>query len=743
MDKDHRSVERRFGMTRRLIAILALLVFAIPFTALADWDPSQAAKWVQLPDETELGIDVNASYDFILADDFECIDHGPIIEIHIWGSWMNDVLPFEHPDSVMFTLSFHKDIPDSESGTGYSMPGEVLWYRDFRPGEFTSRIHMQGVPEGWLDPPDGYLYPADYTIWQYNFYIPEEDAFVQNGTPDEPKVYWLDVKATPADPQTLFGWKTSLDHWNDDAVWGLGDEPYLGPWYELRYPPGHQYEGESIDLAFVLVGLEEELDWGDAPDPPFPTYATHSGASHVIGGPWLGDLTDAPDPEVGGQPDPNALGDDNDGNDDEDGVQIPVLTQGTSSTINFEVGGMGGWVEGWIDFNGDGAWATPAEQVYSAFHNPGIYGFNVSTPPGAVVGQTFARFRISTIGGLTPTGQAPDGEVEDYEVYIEEGQAGWKWEQRPDLSEMGIDVEATEPFILADDYLCTEQGRITMIEVWGSWLNDYLPYEVDPTAVDFVLSIHADIPDSMSGTGYSMPGDPLWHRWFAYPEFEAEVYASNIVEGWMTPPDSYLFPADWTCWLYRFYVPVEEAFFQQGTEDAPTVYWLDLQAYPHDPAARFGWKTSTEHWNDDAVWGEGSEPYLGPWYELRYPPGHQYEGESIDLAFRLMNEPTSGVPAEEAGPEGFGLLRNSPNPFTSATALRFSLPADGGHVRLEIYDVSGRRVKTLVDGFRQGGVHSVDWSGRNDAGEKLPAGVYFQRLTLGEREISKKTLLIR
>jgi len=723
-------------MVKRLIPVLLAVLLVLPFGASADWDPSIPAKWVQMPDETEIGIDVNASYNFILADDFQCSETGPIREIHIWGSWFNDILPMGVPDSVRFILSFHADIPDYESPTGYSMPGDVLWYRAFDPGEFTSIVWLDGVPEGWMDPPDFYTYPADYAIWQYNFYVPDGDEFWQQGTPDEPVVYWLDVKAIPFDGAAVFGWKTSIDHWNDDAVWGDGPEPYLGPWFELIYPPGHEYYPQSIDLAFVIGGGVADKDWGDAPDPTYPTLAMNNGANHVIGGPWLGDQTDGPDPEADGQADPNALGDDTwDGNDDEDGVQIPVLMQGTTTTGTFEVSGAGGWVEGWIDFNGDGTWDA-SEIVYSAFCPIGTYAFNINTPSSAVVGQTFARFRISTAGGLTWVGSASDGEVEDHEVWIEESPVNWKWEQRPDLNPEGIDVNATEPFILADDYLCTEPGRITRIDIWGSWLNDWLPFGADPRAVDFVLSIHEDIP--VGPDGYSIPGDVLWYRNFTAGEFDAVIYADEIEEGWMDPPDFYWFPADWTCWLYSFFVPIEDAFFQYGSEAEPIVFWLDVQAYPHDPDAFFGWKTSVQHWNDDAVWGDGIEPYFGPWFELRYPPAHPYYPESIDLAFRLMNEPESGIPEEEALPEGFGLYQNVPNPFTSATTLRYSLPAGGGHVKLEIYDVTGRLVSTLVDDVKGSGTHSVEWSGHD-----LPAGLYFQRLTLGNQEISQKMLLMK
>ncbi len=726
-------------MVRRMLVLCLLAVMALPLAALADWDTGMPAKWVQMPDLTPMGIDVNASRQFILADDFRCTEMGKITGIHIWGSWLNDVMA----TSARFTLSIHADIPDSLSSTGYSMPGEVLWYRTFLPGQYTVRLWHTGL-EGWMDPPDTYRFPADTMCWQYNFPIADSAAFCQQGSSTRPVVYWLDVKAVPGVPSATFGWKTSEMHWNDDAVWGSGSEPYGGPWSELRYPPGHSYYPQSIDLAFVIVSEPSgNLDWGDAPDSPtapgYPVLSFNGGANHVIGGPWLGPATDAPDAEVDGQPDPNALGDDNNGIDDENGVQIPVLVVGQVSTFTFEISGANGCVDSWFDFNGDQDWNDAGEQInVTGPLAPGLYNTTFTTPASAIVGQTFARFRISSSGGLPPTGAATDGEVEDYEVYIEEAQPPPKWEQLPDLTPLGIDVNDTEGFLLADDFLCTQPGRITFIDVWGSWFNDLIPAG-GPDSVIFTLSIHADIP---AGPTYSRPGVVLWSRRFGPSDFVSQVWQTGT-EGWMDPPDGYIFPADWTCWLYKFRIPPSEAFFQEGTEQNPIVYWLDVQAAPLDPDTRFGWKTSGYHWNDDAVWGQGIEPYPGPWRELRYPPGHEYYGHSIDLAFRLRMDPTSGVPARDAQPEETGLFQNVPNPFTGSTSISYMLPAAGGNVKLEVFDVTGRLVARLVGETQAGGMHSVTWSGHDQTGRDVPTGVYFYRLVTCDRELTQKMTLLK
>ncbi|MGB8226648.1 MAG: hypothetical protein WCE45_07300 [Sedimentisphaerales bacterium] len=214
------------------------------------------AKWLQRPDLSENGVDVMATEPLILADDFECNKSTRITEITIWGSWNNDILPPGGPNDVNFTLSIHSDIPASQSPTGYSMPNDVLWHRDFLAGTYEVSIEQQGIYEGWWDPHiDWYVFPGDQVCWKYVFHIPKTEAFCQRGEPNKPIVYWLDVQAHPNPTSPAeFGWKSSINHWNDGAVWTMGSEPYVGTWNKLMYPSQHPLYPQPIDLAFAIDG---------------------------------------------------------------------------------------------------------------------------------------------------------------------------------------------------------------------------------------------------------------------------------------------------------------------------------------------------------------------------------------------------------------------------------------------------------------------------------------------------------
>ncbi len=159
-------------------------------------------------------------------------------------------------------------------------------------------------------------------------------------------------------------------------------------------------------------------DFGDALDPTYPTLIANNGAAHQLGGVLHLGLT--VDEESDGQPDAGATGDDNDGNDDEDGVLFTsALVAGQATTLDVTASAAGGLLNAWIDFNADGDWADAGEQIFTdQALASGVNPLSFQIPVGATLATTFARFRLSTVGGLSYTGLAADGEVEDYSITI-------------------------------------------------------------------------------------------------------------------------------------------------------------------------------------------------------------------------------------------------------------------------------------------------------------------------------------
>ena len=96
----------------------------------------------------------------------------------------------------------------------------------------------------------------------------------------------------------------------------------------------------------------------------------------------------------------------------------------------------------------------------------------------------------------------------------------------------------------------------------------------------------------------------------------------------------------------------------------------------------------------------------------------------------------------DPGRLSFVMNQNQPNPFTRSSVIRFALPT-GGPVLLAIYDVSGRRVRTLIDGPLGAGWHQRVWDGRTDDGGFARSGVYFSRLEAQQGARTRKMIMLR
>jgi hypothetical protein len=113
------------------------------------------------------------------------------------------------------------------------------------------------------------------------------------------------------------------------------------------------------------------------------------------------------------------------------------------------------------------------------------------------------------------------------------------------------------------------------------------------------------------------------------------------------------------------------------------------------------------------------------------------------LEFNSSDVPTSvNIFAPKVIPQTFALRQNYPNPFNPSTNIVYELPV-GAKVRLDIYNILGQRIKTLVDQEQPIGVHQIQWNGTDDRGIKVSSGVYVFVLKAGTFTESKKMLLLK
>ena len=111
------------------------------------------------------------------------------------------------------------------------------------------------------------------------------------------------------------------------------------------------------------------------------------------------------------------------------------------------------------------------------------------------------------------------------------------------------------------------------------------------------------------------------------------------------------------------------------------------------------------------------------------------------VSMQVMIEPVVNI-SDESVMEHFNLLANYPNPFNSLTRIGFNLSTPAV-LELSIYDLLGRRMKTILKEFRPPGSHFVYWNGRNENNQEVSSGVYIYELITGNQRESRKMLLLR
>jgi hypothetical protein len=112
--------------------------------------------------------------------------------------------------------------------------------------------------------------------------------------------------------------------------------------------------------------------------------------------------------------------------------------------------------------------------------------------------------------------------------------------------------------------------------------------------------------------------------------------------------------------------------------------------------------------------------------------GWSYPRTIANLGFWL---PKAGIGSEEesvpasTGATSAFVLKNHPNPFTTRTTISYDLPA-AGHIRLRLFDASGKLMRLLADGVQSAGTHTIEWDGHDETGARLTTGAYICTLEL-------------
>lgn len=178
---------------------------------------------------------------------------------------------------------------------------------------------------------------------------------------------------------------------------------------------GNALKANQVDGSSTLtIFLGEGMDYGDAPDPTYTTKRDNNGPRHTV----------VPGFSLGADVRPDADAKTPDGDEFDDGVTFTQsLVAAFQSSVRVEVNrpqGTNAYLSGWIDYNGDGVFSASERIVNALPVTQQFTTLSFIVSGASTVGTTYARFRLSSdpTSVATPTGTAPDGEVEDHQVTI-------------------------------------------------------------------------------------------------------------------------------------------------------------------------------------------------------------------------------------------------------------------------------------------------------------------------------------
>jgi len=240
---------------------------------------------------------------------------------------------------------------------------------------------------------------------------------------------------------------------------------------------------------------------------------------------------------------------------------------------------------------------------------------------------------------------------------------------------------------------------------------------------------------------------------FLLGEVNGNWPASGSLEKSAALPFATLALGEWREDGENFYLPIRagkegRVFTALANFALPENFGKQLRFMPSRPdviavtndAAKEDWRFALA-----SVAGFGPEEKIG---ELVLPRAAANDRPNLQLKSAEVNDwpqKISGGEALETTPTDYVLSQNYPNPFNPTTWITFGIPTRAGEVevRLEIFTIDGRLVRSLVQNKLSPGTHRVQWDSRDNLGAAVPTGVYFYRIRAGEFTASRKLALVK
>ncbi len=367
--------------------------------------------------------------------------------------------------------------------------------------------------------------------------------------------------------------------------------------------------------------------------------------------------------------------------------------------------GAGGAVMAWGDGRGDGWWDIYAQRI----ERNGHLGYPAPEPT-EIVDYPDDQGGVAVLSWLPSYLDAyPNEIVTHYSVWMRMPEDRvLELRDRPSMQhladEVGMSVESVQGLIRSGWALVGE----TPACYWDEYAYHAPTYgdstEAGVPLTEYMVVAHASDQwafwESVPRAGYSVdniaPGAPVG--------LGTEPLGTGVALAWSPSNDH-----DEDLSVYR-------------------VYRSDMSAFTPDEAVLVGAAADTFFTDAD--------PGIGTWYYVVAARDiHGNEGEPSNEASARVDDP--------AVPLVYALRGNYPNPFNPVTAVAYDVPEPGGKVTLEVFDVTGRLVRTLVDGYETAGRKQAFWDGTDERGRSVASGVYYCRMTAPGYEKSIKMTLLK
>jgi len=265
----------------------------------------------------------------------------------------------------------------------------------------------------------------------------------------------------------------------------------------------------------------------------------------------------------------------------------------------------------------------------------------------------------------------------------------------------------------------------------GGW-NEGIIYTVNPITGEIIES-HPAPPEleNIAGMAYDPECDLLWiitnddpDKLGAVDPTSGELLYGPVAVSW-TVPGSY--QGAGLAWGPPGFLIA----MNQGAQIAEI---LDKDGIPH--GACYVGDDVTLGWSVGYVWGEETFWTTNVFYDMKF---HLFSLPQFDP---FTWECPQDVEEQDASSPVATFIDVRPNPSRGITEIAFNLPKKA-EVELSVYNAAGMRVKTLVNGKVEAGIHKVTWKGTDARGTTVPQGVYFFRLETGNKSLSRKCILMR